>query len=69
MFQNHLDLEVTIIDRSKEMLDKLKGVVDPEHKRKIIGAEFINAFRKFRDHLADRIGRSAMFLVQVSSPV
>lgn len=40
-FTEHLHLPVTKVDHSAVMLAKLKGVTDPEAKRKIIGAEFI----------------------------
>ena len=42
------DLGVNIIkvDASKRFLGKLKGVTDPEKKRKIIGAEFVNVFHE-----------------------
>lgn len=43
MFKGH-DLNITKIDASKEFLSKLKGVTDPEQKRKIIGSEFIYTF-------------------------
>lgn len=43
MFKDH-DLKITRIDASKTFLDKLKGVSDPEQKRKIIGSEFIYTF-------------------------
>lgn len=48
------------------MLDRLKGVTDPEAKRKAIGGEFIAAFRKFKDDLQANKGVSPNFLVQVS---
>ena len=38
------DLNITKIDASKQFLSKLKGVSDPEQKRKIIGSEFIYTF-------------------------
>jgi GMP synthase (glutamine-hydrolysing) len=41
MFTQHLHLPVTMVDQSEAMLAKLKGVTDPEKKRKLIGAEFI----------------------------
>lgn len=41
MFTQHLHLPVTMVDHSKVMLERLAGVSDPEKKRKIIGAEFI----------------------------
>jgi len=38
-----LGLDVKMQDESKKFLGKLKGVVDPETKRKIIGKEFVRA--------------------------
>jgi len=40
----HLDLDY--VDRSKRFLDKLKGITDPEQKRKIIGEEFVKVFEE-----------------------
>ena len=40
----HLNLKC--LDRSKRFLSRLKGVTDPEEKRKIIGEEFIKAFEE-----------------------
>jgi GMP synthase (glutamine-hydrolysing) len=37
-------LHVVVIDASKRFLEALKGVVDPEQKRKIIGERFIRVF-------------------------
>lgn len=65
MFNDHLHLPVTISDRSVQMLKRLKGVTDPEAKRKLIGAEFIDAFKEFRDTLESKIGKKAKFLLQV----
>ncbi|HPA15281.1 MAG TPA: glutamine-hydrolyzing GMP synthase [Desulfobacterales bacterium] len=39
-------LNIHIVDARKEFLSALKGVVDPEQKRKIIGKTFIDIFRK-----------------------
>ncbi len=41
-----LDLPLKIINGKKEFLKALKGVVDPEKKRKIIGKTFIHLFEK-----------------------
>ena len=41
-----IGLNVLYIDASKRFLTKLKGVTDPEEKRKIIGREFINVFQE-----------------------
>ena len=43
---NSLGLDLSIFDYSKKFLDDLKGVVDPEEKRKIIGGNFIDAFEE-----------------------
>jgi GMP synthase (glutamine-hydrolysing) len=42
--EEHFDLNVKCVDARKEFLDKLKGVEDPEQKRKIIGYTFIEVF-------------------------
>jgi GMP synthase (glutamine-hydrolysing) len=41
-----IGLNVTYIDASQKFLSKLKGITDPEEKRKIIGHEFINIFQE-----------------------
>ncbi|KXZ44305.1 hypothetical protein GPECTOR_69g398 [Gonium pectorale] len=63
-FSNHLHLPVTCVDHSKPMLDRLRGLSDPEAKRKAIGAEFIEVFKNFRDELEKNIGKRPTFLVQ-----
>ena len=44
VFRNQLDANLIYVDASDRFLDLLNGVSDPEKKRKIIGAEFINVF-------------------------
>ena len=44
VFQNQLDANLVYVDATDRFLDLLAGVSDPEKKRKIIGAEFINVF-------------------------
>ena len=44
IFQNQMDSNLIYIDAVDRFLDKLDGVIDPEQKRKIIGAEFIDVF-------------------------
>ncbi len=43
-FAQQLHLNVRLIDASNVFLAKLKGVIDPERKRKIIGKQFIERF-------------------------
>ncbi|NLG31389.1 MAG: GMP synthase (glutamine-hydrolyzing), partial [Acholeplasmataceae bacterium] len=42
--EHHLNL--TVIDAKERFLSNLKGITDPEEKRKIIGREFINVFKE-----------------------
>ena len=44
-FSRNMNLNLVKIDASERFLTKLKGVTDPEQKRKIIGSEFIYTFR------------------------
>ncbi|MBR3767861.1 MAG: glutamine-hydrolyzing GMP synthase [Clostridia bacterium] len=44
VFKNGLDANLIYVDATDRFLDLLKDVSDPERKRKIIGAEFINVF-------------------------
>ena len=46
VFQNQLNANLIYVDASDRFLDKLKGVSDPEEKRKIIGGEFIRVFEE-----------------------
>lgn len=43
-FRDSYGIAVVRVDASERFLERLEGVVDPERKRKIIGAEFIRAF-------------------------
>ncbi len=44
-FRDHFGMDLRVVDWSKQFLDGLAGVTEPQKKRKIIGAEFINAFK------------------------
>lgn len=45
--------DLIVVDASDEFLVALKGIIDPEKKRKIIGAKFIDIFSKAISHLND----------------
>ena len=45
-FRNHFHINLITSDATGAFLGALKGVTDPQHKRKIIGAEFIEAFKR-----------------------
>ena len=46
VFGKELDANLIYIDATDRFLDKLKDVAEPEKKRKIIGAEFIEVFNE-----------------------
>ncbi len=46
VFRNMYHLNLAYLERSKRFLTRLKGVTDPEEKRKIIGEEFIKVFEE-----------------------
>jgi GMP synthase (glutamine-hydrolysing) len=47
VFQKHFDVKFIKVDASKKFLSLLKGVSNPEQKRKIIGKAFIDEFAKY----------------------
>ncbi len=51
VFKNQLGAELIYVDAVDRFLDKLAGVDDPETKRKIIGAEFIDVFAEEAEKL------------------
>ena len=55
----NMGLNIIGVDRSKQFLDNLKGITDPEEKRKVIGNTFIDVF----DEEAKKI-KNAKWLAQ-----
>lgn len=49
----HLGINLTVIDASRQFLDKLAGVSDPERKRKVIGNLFIEIFQDTAKSIAE----------------
>ncbi len=49
IFRNTFHLNLDYAERSKKFLVRLKGVTDPEEKRKIIGDEFVKTFEEEAD--------------------
>lgn len=43
--RDHMGINLHLVDASDRFLSALEGVVDPEQKRKIIGANFIEVFQ------------------------
>ena len=46
VFRDEMDANLIYVDAVDRFLDKLKGIAEPEQKRKIIGAEFIRVFEE-----------------------
>jgi GMP synthase (glutamine-hydrolysing) len=53
VFREHFSINLDVVDAEDWFLDKLKGIEEPEQKRKIIGNEFIRVF----EEEAGRLGR------------
>ena len=45
-FNKNLGVKVIHVDASKKFMDDLKGISDPEEKRKIIGKDFVDIFQE-----------------------
>ena len=58
-FRDTFKVPLVAVDAETRFLDKLRGVTEPERKRKIIGAEFIRVFEEEAAQIGD-----ARFLVQ-----
>jgi GMP synthase (glutamine-hydrolysing) len=58
-FRDHFKVPLVAVDASDRFLSRLKGVTDPERKRKVIGEEFIRVFEEEADRLPN-----VRFLVQ-----
>jgi GMP synthase (glutamine-hydrolysing) len=68
-FRDTFKVPLVAVDAETRFLDKLKGVTEPEAKRKAIGAEFIRVFEEEASKLAGASGdrepaHPARFLVQ-----
>jgi GMP synthase (glutamine-hydrolysing) len=55
--RDKLGLHIVAIDASRRFLAKLKGVIDPEKKRKLIGNEFIAVFEEEAHRIEKKEGK------------
>jgi GMP synthase (glutamine-hydrolysing) len=46
VFRLNMGMTIRYVDATERFLDRLKGVIDPETKRKVIGDEFIKVFEE-----------------------
>ena len=61
-FEHAMKMPLVVVDASEDFLADLKGVTDPEEKRKRIGHRFIRVFEETAAHLAG--ARNIRYLVQ-----
>jgi GMP synthase (glutamine-hydrolysing) len=62
-FREKLQLPLDFVDATDQFLDRLEGVTDPEQKRKIIGATFIDVFEQRATELGgfDFLGQGTLY--------
>jgi GMP synthase (glutamine-hydrolysing) len=53
LFREHYHIDIHLVDATDHFLGHLKGVTDPEEKRKTIGREFITIFEKKAKELGE----------------
>ncbi len=59
IFEDHFGVDLIVAEVADEFLTKLKGVTDPEKKRKVIGETFIRVFERIANDIPN-----ARFLAQ-----
>jgi GMP synthase (glutamine-hydrolysing) len=59
-FRDHFDIDLRVIDASREFLGDLAGIVEPQEKRRRIGHRFIDVFKE----AAKSIDGDVRFLAQ-----
>ncbi len=64
LFAGEFRIKMQTVDASKKFLSKLRGVTDPERKRKIIGNEFIKVFEEAARNLKKKAPGKYRFLAQ-----
>ncbi|MFO7810221.1 MAG: glutamine-hydrolyzing GMP synthase [Candidatus Delongbacteria bacterium] len=63
-FREKLGLNLIVSDAAEKFLKELKGIKDPERKRKIIGREFIEVFQDEIENIKRREGGTVEYLAQ-----
>ena len=53
MFKEHFNLNIIHANETELFLNALKGIIDPEEKRKIIGRLFIEVFSKYSNEIGN----------------
>ena len=63
-FRDHFDVDLRVVDASKEFLGDLAGVSDPQEKRRLIGHRFITCFQEAASEVGSDGGDPVHFLAQ-----
>lgn len=63
-FRDHFKVPLVAVDAEDRFLTRLRGVTEPEAKRKAIGSEFIRVFEEEAAKIVGEDGAAARFLVQ-----
>lgn len=68
-FSEHFQMRLIKVDARQRFLGKLKGVTDPEQKRKIIGNEFIRVFEEESSKLGEHhfLGQGTLYTDVIES--
>ncbi|MEN3001185.1 MAG: glutamine-hydrolyzing GMP synthase [Armatimonadota bacterium] len=53
LFTHHFPTRLIFVDARERFLRRLRGITDPEEKRKVIGEEFVRVFEEHADAMAD----------------
>jgi len=63
LYGDHFSIDLRVIDASRTFLRRLRGVTDPEQKRKIIGRTFVEVFEKSLRSIgrADFLGQGTLY--------
>jgi GMP synthase (glutamine-hydrolysing) len=63
LYKKHFHIDLRVVDAAALFLRRLRGVADPEHKRKIIGRTFIEVFEKSLQSIghADFLGQGTLY--------
>lgn len=73
MFKSNFKMNLTVIEAEKSFLSRLKGVEDPEQKRKIIGDEFVQIFTEKANKIkgVEFLGQGTLYpdVIESFSPI
>jgi GMP synthase (glutamine-hydrolysing) len=63
LYGDHFSIDLRVVDASRTFLRRLRGITDPEQKRKIIGRTFVEVFEKSLRSIgrADFLGQGTLY--------